>query len=445
MKKSTLYITLLVTCALFTSCEKWLDVGNPKDAVETKVVFQDVSGLQAAIAGMYNAGNANSIGMLSLNNGMQADDLSATVAGYDPYKNNSLVSNDESVGTTWSDLYVGVYRSTAIIEGVPAAPFLETVKNQAMGEAFFIRALSYFYLVNLYGDVPLVLSTHIEETELAPRTAKETVYKQIVSDLEKAVELLPVEYPAKKRDRANKWAATALLARVKLYLGDYPEAERLASQVIDQSSTYILSENLNTVFGKNTSVDAIFAFDVSYAGYTTPGLNSVPTPGTVPSIIIHPTLLSLYEEKDARKAAWIGTSAGYPFMHKYKVRTGVGDEFDVVLRISEQYFIRAEARVYLNNLSGAAADVNKIRKRAKVDDIAMASKDQALASIADERRRELFGEWSHRWFDLKRTNKVSAVIGALKPEYWQDTDALYPIPRRERQMNFNLTQNEGYD
>ncbi|WP_316819206.1 RagB/SusD family nutrient uptake outer membrane protein [Pedobacter nyackensis] len=446
MKQSIIFTALLAASVVFTGCEKWLDVGDPKNAVETSVIFQDEAGLQAAIAGMYNSGNAIELGRLSLYNSLQADDLSANVTGYDPYKNNSLVSNEATVGTIWSSLYIGIYRANDIIEGVPkSAGLSDAIKNQSIGEALFLRGLYYFYLVNLYADVPLVTGTDLKKNELLPRTASSVVYSQIITDLEKAASLLPTAYPGgSDRVRANKWAATALLARVNLYLGKYAEAERLSTAVIEQTGVYILSEDLNTVFVKR-GTDAIFAFDVSHAGYTTVGLNAIPAAGSVPSLIIHPSLFSLFAPNDARKANWIGTSAGQPFSYKYKVRSGIGNEYDVALRISEQYLIRAEARVYLKDLDGAAADVNKIRKRAKVNDIEMNSEEEALVLIANERRMEYFSEWSHRWFDLKRTNLVGKVIGELKPQFWQDTDALFPIPSRERQMNTNLTQNEGYD
>lgn len=446
MKQSIIFTALFATSIVFTSCEKWLDVGDPKNAVETSVIFEDEAGLQAAIAGMYNSGNSIPLGMLSLYNGLLADDLSANVMGYDPYKNNSLLSNEATVGTIWSDLYTGVYRANDIIEGVPKSGALsDAIKNQSVGEALFLRGLYYFYLVNLYGDVPLVTGTDLKKNELLPRTASSVVYSQIVNDLEKAATLLLPAYPGgSDRVRANKWAATALLARVNLYLGKYTEAEKLATAVIGQTGVYILSEDLNAVFVKR-GTDAIFAFDVSHAGYTTVGLNAIPGPGSVPSLVIHPSLLSLFAADDARKTAWIGTSAGQPFSYKYKVRSGIGNEYDLALRISEQYLIRAEARAHLDNLDGAAADVNKIRRRAKTKDVQMSSKEEALTLIANERRMEYFAEWSHRWLDLKRTNLVGAVIGALKPGLWQDTDALYPIPSRERQMNSNLSQNEGYD
>jgi hypothetical protein len=446
MKRSIIFSSIFAASVVFTSCEKWLDVGDPKNAVETSVIFQDEAGLQAAIAGMYNSGNDLTIGRLPLYTSLQADELGANVTTYDPYKNNSLLSNEATVGEIWSGFYTGIYRANDIIEGVPkSAALSDAIKNQAIGEALFLRGMYYFYLVNLYGDVPLILGTDLKTNELAPRTASAEIYNQILKDLERSAELLPATYPGgTDRVRANKWAATALLARVKLYQGKYAEAEKLSTAVIDQSKVYVLSEDLSTVFVKR-STDVIFAFDVSFAGYTTIGLTTVTTPGTVPSLIISPSLLNLFAADDARKAAWIGTSAGQPFPYKYKVRSGIGNEFDVVLRISEQHLIRAEARVYLNNLDGAAEDVNKIRKRAKAKEIQMTSKEDALTLIANERRMEYFAEWCHRWFDLKRTNLAGKVLGTLKPGLWEDTDVLYPIPSRERKMNANLSQNEGYD
>ncbi|TDQ80109.1 RagB/SusD family nutrient uptake outer membrane protein [Sphingobacterium yanglingense] len=446
MKQSIIFISILSTL-LFSSCEKWLDVGDPKNAVKTSLIFEDEASLQAAVAGMYNGGNSNALGLLSLHTSMLADDLDATIMAYDQYTTNSLESNESTVGDLWSEVYVGIYRTNAILDGVPTATFSDAVKNQALGEAFFLRSFYYFYMVNLFGEVPLIKGIDRKENEVVERTPVVAIYKQIVEDLQKSIELLPVTYPVGKiqRTRVNKWAATALLARVYLYLEKYKEAEELSTEVIKQTGLYSLSNDLGSIFIQGNKEDVIFAFDVSHLGYTTVGMNTVPTSGSVPSLVIHPSLLSLFENGDARKAAWVGTSAGYAFPFKYKVRGGVGNEFDVVLRLSEQYLIRAEARAHLKDLVGAKEDLNKVRQRAKLGEVEMPSQEVALSLIERERRVEYFAEWGHRWLDLKRTNRVDEVIGALKPEFWEKTDVLYPIPNRERQLNPNLSQNEGYD
>lgn len=119
----------------------------------------------------------------------------------------------------------------------------------------------------------------------------------------------------------------------------------------------------------------------------------------------------------------------------------------MVLRLAEQYLIRAEARTKLNNLSGAIKDINVIRKRAGLllisDTKSELSKSELMDYIMYERKYELFSEWGPRWLDLKRTERASQVLKSIKP-LWQDTDLFYPIPEEERIKNPNLTQNDGY-
>ncbi|MDR2284306.1 MAG: RagB/SusD family nutrient uptake outer membrane protein [Sphingobacterium sp.] len=446
MKCKIIYIGLLISLFTTSGCESWVDGGPPKHGVKTEDIFKDVAGLNAAIAGMYTIATNSSIGMLSVNNGLLADDLVTNVASYEPYETNSLVSNEWTVASVWTTMYAGIYRANAIIKGVEEGDFEDEIKRRALGEAHFMRSLWYFHMVNLFGDAPLITGLDLDKNKLAPRGSVASIYDLIVADLKAAVELLPPNYSVGKiqRVRANKWAATALLARVYLYLGKYSEAESLASDVIEQNGVYKLSSNLNSVF-THGSDETIFAIDVSLSGATYVGSMTIPNPGTTPAIVIHPTLLSLFEAGDKRKIAWIGFSAGQDFLSKFKVRSGSGNEYDVVLRLPEQYLIRAEARAQLENIQGAEDDINKVRQRANVSNVKLTDKNQALLAVEKERRMEYFGEWSHRWFDLKRTGKVNEVIGAIKPETWKSTGIWYPIPSQERKLNVNLTQNDGYE
>ncbi|MBC7851372.1 MAG: RagB/SusD family nutrient uptake outer membrane protein, partial [Chitinophagaceae bacterium] len=110
---------------------------------------------------------------------------------------------------------------------------------------------------------------------------------------------------------------------------------------------------------------------------------------------------------------------------------------------AEQYLIRAEARAKLNDLTGAISDLNTIRNRAGLANTIAVSQQNILNAIAEERRTELFGEWGHRWFDLKRTGKINEVMNALKAN-WKATDALWPIPIDQLKANPALVQNPGY-
>ena len=118
----------------------------------------------------------------------------------------------------------------------------------------------------------------------------------------------------------------------------------------------------------------------------------------------------------------------------------------MVLRLAEQYFIRAEAHVKSQNISGAIADINHIRSRASIDLINSNSnitEEELIDLLMEERQRELFTEWGHRWFDLIRFNKASTILGANNAN-WESTDIRFPIPEQERIKNPNLGQNPGY-
>ena len=119
----------------------------------------------------------------------------------------------------------------------------------------------------------------------------------------------------------------------------------------------------------------------------------------------------------------------------------------MVLRLAEQYLIRAEARIELGRLSGdansAAADIDSIRYRAGLEPFTLTAREDLLAEVEKQRRLELFTEWGHRFFDLKRWSKLDAVLGNVK-QGWNSMDSLWPIPQSEILINSHLTQNKGY-
>jgi hypothetical protein len=245
-----------------------------------------------------------------------------------------------------------------------------------------------------------------------------------------------------------------MLAKVHLYDDKWQEAESAASAVIN-SGTYSLEKNLTHVF-LYTSNESIFQMMPVAKGYnTTEGNQFIPS-GTiaVPAYSFSNYLLSVFEPGDKRVTNWIGSqSVGgnlYTFPYKYKLRVDFSGsfvlrEYYVVLRLAEQYLIRAEARANLGNLSGAVQDLDSVRFRAGLPLISPSiNKTDLLVAIQKERQTELFAEWGHRWFDLKRTKQADLILKNRKPA-WNVTDTLYPIPGAERLLNPNLTQNEGYN
>ena len=161
-------------------------------------------------------------------------------------------------------------------------------------------------------------------------------------------------------------------------------------------------------------------------------------------------LFENFTTNDLRYIHWIGydeeREAYYPFKYKDSNSSNNITEYSMVLRLAEQYFIRAEAHVKSQNISGAIADINHIRSRASIDLINSNSnitEEELIDLLMEERQRELFTEWGHRWLDLKRLHLATNILATHSSE-WQPTDVLYPIPEEERMSNINLSQNEGY-
>ena len=144
--------------------------------------------------------------------------------------------------------YNFIYLCNSAIEGLNSSTDLTpAVKEQLLGESYFMRAFFYFYLVNLYGDVVMPLTSNYKVTESLPRTPKEEVYQQIISDLHTAQQLLNINYVdgtllniTTERTRPTQWAATALLARTYLYTGNWAGADSAATAILNNVSLYSL-------------------------------------------------------------------------------------------------------------------------------------------------------------------------------------------------------------
>jgi hypothetical protein len=348
--------------------------------------------------------------------------------------------------------------ANSVLEGVSNSETItEDTKNTVEGQALFIRAFTYFYLTNLYGDVPLILATDYRENAVASRTSGTEVFLQVATDLDLAIALLEgVDiYKNSERTNINRFAAIALRARIYLYQQNWEKADELSSQVIAQTATYEILEDLGQVFLAN-SREAIWQISPlggpgggQYSTYTQDGY--IFRGNNTSPIKLSDGFIATMQTEDKRLSQWVGFngSRGFYFPHKYKDRNSWQNvtEYSMVIRLAEQYLIRAEARARQGKLTDAIADVDVIRGRANLDRIADTNpgigKESLLEIIMEERKLELFSEWGHRWLDLKRTGKASEVLAQIKP-LWQDTDVLYPIPEEERMKNPGLSQNEGY-
>ncbi len=459
MKRFSLLIILAAT--LTVSCNKYLDTPTPKTEVVDELVFSNDKNALSAVTGIYITMNASNYQwanvMMNYMSGIHADDVYYTSAfeDYDVFGQARLLPQSTYVERFWNSIYGYLYTVNACVEGLTAsATITPALKNQLLGEVHFMRAYFYFYLVNMYGDVPLVLSTDYRVTQVLPREKTQVVYDQIVKDLNTAKELLVNNYPTGNRVRPNRVAASALLARVFLYRHEWALAESEATSVIGNGN-YELLKNLNSVFLAN-SREAIFQLQsVNIAGGRNTWEANVGIPaGATGGPLFRLDTLNLipkFETGDARLANWTGTrvlanGATIYWPAKYKVRNATPvQENTMLLRIGEQFLIRAEARIRQNKLTDGRSDLDSIRMRANLPVLNTAlDQGQLLLALEKERKFELFAEWGHRWFDLKRTQRSNTVLGPIKGAHWQVTDTLYPIPSNARSTNINLSQNEGY-
>lgn len=477
------YILAIVLLLNLSACRKFVEVGDPKDELAAKTVFTSDATATAAVVGIYsdmNSYNYQFANVLTTFLGaMSADDFAyaATFANFDEFKNNAVQPGNPYVATLWSQPYNFIYRANVIIEGAQQSTALSaTVKNQVIGEAHFVRAFCHFYLLNLFGDVPLILGTDVKKNSDLPRTPKAEVYASVIDDLKQAKTLLNNTYAGNgERTRPNRVAATLMLARAYLYTGQHSLAEQEATNVITTTGYGLLDNadpanaaHLSKAFLKNSN-EAIWQLQVvnTALGRNTWEGNTI-VPLTSPLYRMTKDtygIIPAFETGDRRLAYWIGTYAApatptnilyYPF--KYKVRVGTvgaaATEYSMVLRFAEAYLVRAEARIQQQKYDLGRDDLNVIRRRAGLADLASAGSVAAgMALVEKERRAELFCEWGHRWFDLKRWPSTSGAAGKTRADdvlpltktAWKSTAQLYPIPTEALRTNVSLTPNPGYN
>ena len=477
------YILFALALCVVTGCKKLIEIDPPKSTITTEQLFSSNEQAEWAVAGIYSklihgtayeftstAAEKNfGAGLSTILGSFSSDEMyNAAGAGRTDlyYLNINKLSTQRAAlpASAWTSAYKTIYDANAVLEGLAASTaLLDSVKHQLRGEALALRAFAYFYLVNFFGDVPLALSIDYTKTGNLSRAPVAKVYEQIIKDLVEAKALLAQDFSVGKEERVrvNAWFAEALLARVYLYTGQYQEAVNSANKVISKTDYFSLEQDLSNVFS-TTSREAILQLkptnaDVAIKNATPEGYLFRPyLSGLASHYRFTDVFLQSFEANDKRKTTWIMEESGSFTPYKYTVgptdgvQYGPQPQYYMVMRLAELYLIRAEASLLLSagNKGAAISDLNALRQRAGLDDLpATLSASQVTDAIAHERRFELFAEWGHRWLDLKRTGKASAVLSqiAAKQPWAGDYQLLYPIPATEIINNKNITQNPVYE
>lgn len=451
---------MIVLGVLFTyACDNELDLA-PVSALSTSNFYQTEADFEQAMIGVYS-GIKDQYNNVFVFGDIRSDNTgpneSGSVTTLQDFDNFTLDPSNSLIQSTWDLSYAIVSRINQILDRIDVVEVDAGIASRIKGEALFARGLAYFDLVRWFGSVPLVLTriTAVEALEF-PQSAPDAIYSQIVADLTEAAALLPATHGGNDVGRATSTAANALLGKVHMTTGNYALAEMVlrAVKALEGNSVDLLP-NYADVFDITNEYNPEIIFAVRYAndGLNGNGFNyGFANPLEPNNKATDTDLFDSYEDGDQRRDLTLDTTIapGNILLTKYGSQgdSGRGESDWPVVRYAHVLLMLSEA---LNEQAYAADGeaftlLNRTRVRAGLPALTSADAGDQEAfrfALEKERRSELAGE-GHRWFDLVRTGRYTAVMadkGAVA------TSNLFPIPLDEIQKVNNtsiLTQNPGY-
>jgi starch-binding outer membrane protein, SusD/RagB family len=452
-----------------TSGEYW----NTKEEVEA-VLGSGYYYLRSNIQETFLWGEARGNGISFLNTTGDTNTKAAvSLRQMDILPSNSL--------TDWGGMYQVINMANSVIKYAPSvvekdASFTEGIKNSYLSEAYFQRALAYFYLVRTFKDVPYITEPYVtddQEYQIA-QSDGDSILTVCLKDLNGSLDAAKEYYsetdednPINTKGRATKWGIYALMADMNLWLGNYNDVITDCNAVINSNRVGMIT-NWFLNFYPGNSNESVFEIQYDYAEGQTNSFLTWFYNGTSTYYTPSDYSLSLYSDQDIR-----GKDATYygEYFWKYAGRDQSGttrlstehDQNFIVYRLAEIYLMKAEAEIMNGSVDAATDDINTVRERAGLSDISSSSdKASMLTYLLEERQREFCGEGKN-WFDLLRIAKrdnfstyKSMVIDqillsananneALIRSTLSDNNAWYlPINSDELELNKKLVQNEAY-
>ena len=483
-----LLYSLLIAGGLVVAagCNKTIDK-TPISSLTTSNFYKTAKDAETGLVGAYNGLYQQFYIWDYVTNGdAQSDNCYAGGNNPDNFAidNFSLTPLNGNATRDWQGLYAGVADANAVLDNVPAIVDVAFTGNnrkaQILGEAKFLRALHYFNLVTTYGDVPLALTNNVSGNAFfLSRSPVAAVYNQIVQDLQSADSaLLPASGGSPNNGRATQGAAEALLAKVYAQQGKYDSCLIYCNKVL-ASSYYSLVPNYADLFdgGHNNTAESIFEIQHStIAGTTNYGpelllpfsltkdtyakFNDVTNDlikaynAEGDTVRLHASVyFSVPADTIAIPPPYTIKSPTVPYAYKWKQPNGSNSpDNQILIRLADIILLKAEALNQTGQTSQAIPLINQIRARAKLLPTTAVSPTDVAAAVLKERRLELALE-GHRWLDLLRAgaqytitlmnSQVDPFGNSLKYALTQNR-LLFPVPQSERDLDKNLSQNNGY-
>lgn len=454
-------LLLLVSLLFITACDSDLDQVPPN--LEDASALTDYEPVLLAAYGYH----FDAVGPMAVFGDFRADNCffdETPFTDFDAFNANltSSMSND-----FFKPFYAALYKSILSANGV-----IENSDDATLvGEAQFVRALSYFKLVQVFGDVSVNLNgaPTVEEIAAFDPTRKpksEVLTSIIIPDLQAAMSALSSSNAADAGGRATSNAAQALLGKVYATMGKYGDAATELKAVIDgaDAAGIMLQANFGDIFGLGDKLNSeiLFATQMSsnasisdsnsdlfpnwYGGANTKADANEDAP-------IEADLMAAFAASpgDLRQDLTIDTSSTIGL--KYALKDGMGDPLDpsnydwIEIRLADVIMLYAEA---LNETGSSADDVlallDPIRTRAGLGSLVgtASSPDEVRQAILDERRLE-FALEGQRWFDLVRFDAAqSGILDAEMGESISSNYHIFPIPVTEVTSFDEIVQNPGY-
>ena len=471
----------------FSSCSDFLEQ-NPQTDLSENDFYKTADDIASAVNGAYSSlqesdiyGNWYVFGEIPSDN--TRNQLSGSVTTQNEFDQFYIDTQNSMIANFWKAAYKVINRTNTVLGRIDGIEINAELANRYKLECKFIRALMYFNLVRVYGDVPLVLKEiSISESYEILREPKENVYNQIIADLKEA-QGLPVSYSTAEDGRATQGAAKALLADVYMTLHKYTEAETILAEIIN-SGRYSLLENtpgsLNIDGYKNVfspvnhnSKEGIFEIQFLKGGYgegsnyannfapENSGTNVVAVGGTGGNNIPEMDIYNAYEEGDLRRDfsmslgyydnrknnEWVESRYVCKFMDVPYQNNDASNNYPVI-RYADVILMYAEALNQNGKTAEACKYLNMTRRRGfgyqttetSPVDLQTTDKAQFALMVEQERRVELAFE-NLRWFDLIRTGRAVEVMKS-KGFSLNETNLICPIPQKQIDVNPKLTQND---
>ena len=487
MKNIKFLLAFCLSVFVFISCDEDFLIKTPPDALPEDGFYNSPERAIAAINAAYATLQDGDLYGNSLQKPMEgsSDDAVLSNTSGTEFQSFAYAASNALLMDIYSRLYEGVFRSNKVLQQVPQIEMDEALKNRMLGEARFLRALYYWHLTTLWGEVPLFTEPfEVPDDALVAKSSIDDIYTVMIQDLTEAAVVLPVAYDGTDVGRATQGAAQALLGKVYLYDEDYENAEEWLGEVIN-SETYALVDDFGNIIHLDNENNQESIFEVQFKQVGADDVQNVKDGYNLPqgkggfgNLLPVQRIVNEFEDyagptaihgKDPRLFYSIfqdgdpfAPNLGDPALEiynkgwsatEYNLRKGLvpvklvnngGTNFPLI-RYADVLLMYAEAVNALGLLDEARDAVNEVRQRSGVNMPLLIveetnTKEKMFEAIVHERRVELAFEY-HRFNDLRRWGLAEEVLG---DNGYTERNRYFPLPQEELDTNPELIQRDGW-